>query len=134
MFKRLEEIIKKVKGNVLTIGLDESLLNGFNNNNMVNLYSISNENTHRGIFSRKNNKKKTNKGKEIKFNTIGLFAVYFKKKRKKENYFYCAEYIKYATEKSNIDLKLPELPRPENFKFLDGSKVIYRGLLSQYSK
>ena len=65
MFKRLEEIIKKVKGNVLTIGLDESLLNSFKNNNMVNLYSISNENAHRGIFSRKKNKKKTNKGKEI---------------------------------------------------------------------
>ena len=44
MFKRLEEIIKNVKGNVLTIGLDESLLNSFKNNNMVNLYSISSEN------------------------------------------------------------------------------------------
>lgn len=75
-----------------------------------------------------------NRRKEIKFNTIGLFAVYFKKKRKKENYFYCAEYIKYATEKSNIDLNLPELPRPENFKYLDGSKVIYKGLLKEYCK
>ena len=54
--------------------------------------------------------------KNIKFNTIGLFAVYFKKKRKKENCFYCAEYIKYATEKSSINLNLPELPRPMEVK------------------
>lgn len=68
----------------------------------------------------------------FKFNVLGLFGIYFKYKRRKLNYFYCAEYIKFATEKSDIQLNLPELVRPENFKDLIGSKVIYTGLLQEY--
>ena len=70
--------------------------------------------------------------KLFKFNILGLFAIYFKLKRKKLNYFYCAEYVKFATEKSDINLRLPELVRPDNFKSLIGSEVIYTGLLQQY--
>ena len=40
--------------------------------------------------------------------------------------------VKYVTENSNIDLNLPELIRPENFKEINGGKVIYKGLLKEY--
>ena len=75
-------------------------------------------------------KRTTNK---YKFNIIGLFAIYFNIKIQKENYFYCAEFVKYVTETANIDLKLPELVRPENFKNIEGSKAIYSGYLRKYS-
>ena len=40
MYNKLEEIIKKASGNVLAVGLDDKLLNYFDKNNMVNLFSI----------------------------------------------------------------------------------------------
>ena len=63
---------------------------------------------------------------------FGLFAIYFNKKIRKEKYFYCAEFIKYITEKAGIDLKLPELIRPQNFKNIENGKIIYEGLLKNY--
>ncbi len=73
------------------------------------------------------------KNKEMfKFNVIGLFAIYFNKKRRKENYFYCAEFVKYITEKCEINLNLPELVRPQHFLNLEDAKEIYRGLLKEY--
>ena len=63
MFNKLEEIIKKVEGNVLVIGLTEKLLNKFDKNNKVNLYAIY-SNKSNNIFS-KSKKKQTNKGKNI---------------------------------------------------------------------
>ena len=70
--------------------------------------------------------------KELRFNILGLFAIYFNKKIRRPKHFYCAEFIKYATEKSQIDLNLPELVRPDNFKELDGATVVYKGLLKEY--
>lgn len=71
---------------------------------------------------------------EFGFNVLGLFALYFKIKRKKQRSFYCAEFIKYITEKSEIALDLPDLIRPEDFKNINGGKVVYIGLLRQYAK
>ena len=70
--------------------------------------------------------------RKFKFNSIGLFGVYFKKKRKKENYFYCAEFVKYITEKAGINLKLPEFVRPDDFKKIKKTDTIYTGLLKEY--
>lgn len=65
--------------------------------------------------------------KQYKFNTLGLFAVGFNIKRKKDKYFYCAEFVKYVIESSNINIKLPELVRPESFRNLQaGKENIYR--------
>lgn len=66
MFKRLEEIIKKLQGNVLVIGLDSKLLDAFNLNHKVNLYSIYSSDTSKlsNIFS-KSKKKRTNQGKLV---------------------------------------------------------------------
>lgn len=64
MFKSLEEIIKKIEGNVLVLCLDDKLLDKFEKNNKVNLYAIYSNKSSESFFS-KNKKKQTNKGKSI---------------------------------------------------------------------
>ena len=67
-----------------------------------------------------------------KFNVIGLFAVGFNKRISFENSFYCAEFVKYVLDKSEIENNLPEMIRPEDFKKLENSSIIYDGLLKNY--
>lgn len=33
---------------------------------------------------------------------------------------------------ANVNIRLPEMPRPENFEMLKNAKVIYTGLLNDY--
>lgn len=82
MFNKLEEIIKKVEGNVLTICLDDKLMNAFNNNNKINLYSIE-ANKSKGVFKNKN-KRKTNKGKSINIKKIRKHV-----NKKSVDYLFC---------------------------------------------
>lgn len=63
---------------------------------------------------------------------LGLLAVGFHKKIRKECSFYCAEFIKYVLESSGIKTELPELVRPEDFKNISGLQEIYSGLLRKY--
>ena len=71
--------------------------------------------------------------KQYKFNFIGLFAAGFHIKRKKEQAFYCAEFVKYIMDNAKIgNLSLPEVLKPEDFKRIDGLQEIYSGLLRQY--
>ena len=67
-----------------------------------------------------------------KFNTKGLFAVGFNKRIQRENYFYCAEFVKYVLDEAEIKLDLPEMIRPEDLKKIGEDKVIYKGLLREY--
>lgn len=72
MFKKLEEIIKKIDGNVLVIGLENNLLDKFDKNNKVNLYSIS-SNKDKKIFG-KTKKKITNRGKTINIKKLRKYV------------------------------------------------------------
>lgn len=67
-----------------------------------------------------------------RFNTIGLLAVPLKIKVKRKNYFYCAEFVKYALEESNIEMKLPEIIKPQNFGEIEDVRICYKGLLRDY--
>lgn len=84
------------------------------------------ENIKNNINQIKNNKE------NYKFNIVGLLAVGFNKKIKKEYSFYCAEFVKYIFEKSKIKIELPEIVRPEDFRNIYGLQEIYEGLLSKY--
>ena len=66
------------------------------------------------------------------FNVIGLFAVGFNMKISFENSFYCAEFVKYVLDKSDIKNNLPDMIRPEDFKNIEDSSIIYEGLLKNY--
>ena len=73
MFKYLIDIIKKIEGNVLTIGIDDKLLIGFNKNDKVNVYTLDRA---KGLFG-KSKKRKDNQGKTI---NIKKLKKYFHKK------------------------------------------------------
>ncbi len=68
-----------------------------------------------------------------KFNVLGLIYILFNKRIHRKNYFYCAEFVKYILKNANVNVELPDMPRPENFEKLKKSKVIYTGLLNQYN-
>lgn len=70
---------------------------------------------------------------KYKFNVLGLAYILFDKEIHRKNYFYCAEFIKYILLKSNVNIQLPNMPRPENFENIKNSKVIYTGLLNKYN-
>ena len=73
------------------------------------------------------------KNQEIyKFNIIGLIAAGFHKNIRMEKSFYCAEFIKYLLEKSDVHTNVPNPPKPEDFKNIVGVKEIYTGVLQQY--
>lgn len=73
-----------------------------------------------------------NNKEDYKFNIIGLFAVGFHKKIKKQKSFYCAEFIKYVMEKADIKTDLPDIVKPEDFKNIKELQEIYVGLLRKY--
>jgi len=98
MFNKLEEVIKKIEGNVLTVCLDEILMNSFNNNNKINLYSIDSK-TSTGLL-KKNNKRKTNKGKTINIKKLRKYI-----NKKSVDYLFCNmnemyDYYKYFIKDS----------------------------------
>ena len=67
-----------------------------------------------------------------KFNVAGMFAAGLHVKIKRDNAFYCAEFTRHVIERAGINLYLPDAVRPEDFKFIYGSKKIYSGLLRKY--
>lgn len=73
-----------------------------------------------------------NEKERYKFNILGLLAVGFNKKISIKRSFYCAEFVKYVMEKSGININLPDIIKPEDFKKIDGLKLIYDGLLRKY--
>ena len=71
---------------------------------------------------------------EYRFNILGLIGVVVHFRIKIEKHFYCAEFVKYVLEKSNIVYNLPELIKPEDFKDIDNLNVIYTGILKEYGR
>lgn len=77
--------------------------------------------------------KEFNDNKKIyKFNVIGLFAVMANCRIKRENFYYCAEFVKHVLDSSGIDLDLPDIVKPEDFLNIDDLSVIYTGKLREY--
>ncbi len=67
-----------------------------------------------------------------KFNYLGLLGVTVNLRIKRNNYFYCAEFVKYLLEESQIVKELPMLIKPMDFAQIETSSVIYEGLLKNY--
>lgn len=68
---------------------------------------------------------------DYNFNILGLIGVVINYKIKRERYFYCAEFVKYVLEESNI-CYLPDVVKPEDFKDIDDLNVVYNGRLQEY--
>ena len=93
MYKYLIDILKKIEGNVIGIGLDTKLLDGFKNNNRVNVYTI--DQAKPGISVSKRKKRTTSSGK-----TINIKKLYKYFKKSSIDYIICNsseinEYLKY---------------------------------------
>ena len=66
------------------------------------------------------------------FNFIGLCAAGFNVRIKREHSFYCAEFVKYLMDNAKIENDLPDVIKPEHFKYM-GLNEIYKGKLRDYS-
>lgn len=67
-----------------------------------------------------------------KFNIRGLMALVFHIKYKHKDNFYCAEFIKYLMDNSNVKMELPELIKPMDFMNNRSLSLIYKGRLAEY--
>ena len=79
--------------------------------------------------------KEIEKNKSIyRFNTLGIFAAVFNIKLKRENCFYCAEFVKHLIESTDVNIALPELIKPIDFKYVENIELVYEGILKNYKK
>ena len=67
-----------------------------------------------------------------KFNIIGLFAVALHLRIKRKKCFYCAEFVKYVLDKTDLELDLPDIIKPMDFTRMDGLSLIYSGKLLDF--
>ncbi len=71
--------------------------------------------------------------KDYRFNVRGMFLAVVNQKLKRERYFYCAEFVKYLLDESNLDVNLPEIVKPDDFNKIDNLQEIYTGILRKYN-
>lgn len=69
---------------------------------------------------------------KYRFNILGFLAVTIKKRRKRKNYFYCAEFVRYILDEAYIDTELPEIIIPTDFQKMKNLNFIYKGKLRDY--
>ena len=74
-----------------------------------------------------------NSKSKYKFNILGLVLAKFRYKRTKVDTYYCAEFVKKIMDDSDIDNNLPDVVKPEDFKYIDNINLHYSGLLKDYS-
>ena len=67
-----------------------------------------------------------------RFNMIGLIAVVLHRSVKRNNHFYCAEFVKYVLDNTDLDIVLPDIVRPGDFQNIDGCFCEYTGQLKDY--
>ena len=70
---------------------------------------------------------------EYKFNRLGLFLTALNYRYTKEKSFYCSEFVKYLIEGANIDLDLPDIVKPIDFKEIMELEFLYKGILKNYN-
>ena len=68
-----------------------------------------------------------------RFNVMGLITVMGHYHLKRENCFYCAEFVKHVLNSSDLCLDLPDVIKPEDFQKVNGMDLIYIGRLSEYN-
>ena len=159
----LSRILKMITGaeyNHVSIGLSEELdtMYSFGRLNAYNPFfgGFVVESPHYGTFKRFKNTKVmvlslevgSEKHKEISeyilnvssnrkkyhYNYFGLYVAIFKKVKKKENCFYCSEFVRDVLRNSSIkgSHEMPEIVQPIHFLSLPSSEIIYKGKLRDY--
>ncbi len=68
-----------------------------------------------------------------RFNLMGLAFAGVNHKYKRDKSFYCAEFVKYLTDEAEIELNLPDVIRPIDFKTKTNLEILYTGSLRNYN-
>lgn len=74
-----------------------------------------------------------NNRKNYKFNTMGLFLAGVNYKYKRNNKFYCAEFVSYLIDEANLEINLPNVVKPMDFKKYNNLNLLYKGILKNYN-
>ena len=77
------------------------------------------------------NKFLENKDK-YKFNIWGMFLTRLNILYKKEDYYYCSEFVKYILENAKVNVNLPSIIKPNDFQDIKELKLVYNGKLKAY--
>lgn len=112
-------------------GIDRGTFKRFKNTK-AEIYSIDVTNKQYNII-KKHIKKMENNKEEYKFNRLGLFLTAVNYKYTKEKAFYCSEFVKYLIEEADIDLNLPDIVKPIDFKNIVDLEFLYKGILKNYN-
>lgn len=71
--------------------------------------------------------------KRYEFNILGLLWLIINKRKIRKNKFYCAEFVKYVIDKSNVENELPFVITPNDFLELPNIEKVYEGYLKEYN-
>ena len=96
------------------------------------IYSIDVTEEQYNIIKNKIKYFKENKD-DYNFNRIGLFLAAINYKYTKKNSFYCSEFVKYLLEEAEINMALPKIMKPIDFKKIIDSDFLYKGKLKNYN-
>lgn len=77
--------------------------------------------------------KNQNKVKSYKYNILGAFAAAINLKIERKGYFYCSEFVRYVLDECNIENNLPVIAKPDDFNYLENTRIVYKGLLRNFN-
>ncbi len=74
--------------------------------------------------------------KKYKYSLLGLIGVAIKRPIKRDNHYFCSEFISHLLIKSNIydSNKLPSLTKPSDLLDISHKEFIYEGLAYEYNQ
>ena len=71
--------------------------------------------------------------KRYSYSLMGLLCVKMQIERDLERKFVCSQFVAYVLNECGIDLdKPPSLYSPEDLRYIEGARLIYRGELNRY--
>ena len=112
-------------------GVDRGTFKRFKNT-ITEIYCIEITNKQYNKIKQVIKKMKLNKN-NYKFNFIGLVLAGINYKYKRANSFYCAEFVKYLISEANLELELPNVLKPIDFRKHNNLCLLYKGKLKNYN-
>lgn len=112
-------------------GIDHGTFKRFAKTTTSNVYSLDvTDYQYKKI--KKEIKNISNYRDNYRFNVLGLVFAKFRKKLNREDCYYCAEFVKKVMDDACIETNLPECIKPEDFKYLDNTTLLFSGMLRDY--
>lgn len=97
------------------------------------IYSLEVTNEQYNIIKQEIKNMKKNK-ENYKFNFLGLVLAGINYKYTRANSFYCAEFVKHLVDEADLQLELPNVVKPIDFKISNNLDLLYKGTLKNYNE